>query len=345
MRAVVFDEFGVPARVGEVPDPLCPADGMIVRVAATGLCRSDWHAWMGHDPDVALPHVPGHEFAGSVVAVGENVRHWRAGDRVTAPFVCACGSCAVCLRGEHQVCERQEQPGFTHWGSFADYAVVDVADVNGVRLPDALGFDTAASLGCRFATAYRAVTARGRVRPESWVAVHGCGGLGLSAIMIAVAQGARVVAVDPSTAARERALSLGAEVALDPTDVPEAIVDVTSGGAAVSLDAIGGVPSLVNSLGCLRAGGRHVQAGLMGSATALPTDIIALTVARELEIVGTHGMAAHDYPEMLARVESGEFDLDRLIRRRISLDEAPNALAELDTALVDGITLIDPRPR
>ncbi|WAX58156.1 zinc-dependent alcohol dehydrogenase family protein [Jatrophihabitans cynanchi] len=344
MRAVLFERFGELPQVHEVPDPVCPPDGAVVRVAATGLCRSDWHAWTGHDPDVVLPHVPGHEFAGEIIEVGAEVRSRHIGERVTAPFVCACGNCASCRRGQHQVCDHQQQPGFTHWGSFAEYVVIDVADVNAVPLPDGLGLDVAASLGCRFATAYRAVVARGRVRSGDWFAVHGCGGLGLSAVMIAIAGGARVVAIDPAPAARERATALGAAAVLDPgsLDVPAAVREITGGGAAVSLDAIGGVGSLVNSIGSLRTGGRHVQAGLMGAATDVPADVIALTVARELELLGSHGMAAHDYPAMLARIESGELEPGRLIRRRIGLTDAAAELAALGTAEVDGITLIEP---
>jgi D-arabinose 1-dehydrogenase-like Zn-dependent alcohol dehydrogenase len=344
MQAVWFDQFRAQPKVRSVPHPACPPDGMVVQVAATGLCRSDWHGWMGHDSDVRLPHVPGHEFAGTVVQVGDEVRNWRPGDRVTAPFVCACGRCPTCQRGQHQVCDEQQQPGFTHWGSFAEFVVVDVADVNGVRLPEGLAFDTAASLGCRFATAYRAIVGHGRVEPGTWVAVHGCGGVGLSAVMIAVAEGAHVLAVDPAPGARRQAAALGAEAVLDPTagTLPDAVRDITGGGAALSIDAIGGLESLVNSVASLRKRGRHVQVGLMGDAVTMPAEIIALTVARELEIVGSHGMAAQDYPPMLARVESGEFDLDRLIGRRIGLAEAAVALAELGTTQVNGLTVILP---
>jgi D-arabinose 1-dehydrogenase-like Zn-dependent alcohol dehydrogenase len=138
------------------------SEGRRRRRRATGLCRSYWHAWMGHEP-VPLPHVPGHEFAGVIDQVGADIDGWSVGDRVTAPFVYACGACAQCLAGDQQICDRQEQPGFTRWGSFAERVVVTHAQTNLVRLPDALGFAEAASLGCRFATAYRAVVVQGRL--------------------------------------------------------------------------------------------------------------------------------------------------------------------------------------
>ncbi|MEV5077641.1 alcohol dehydrogenase catalytic domain-containing protein, partial [Streptomyces sp. NPDC056159] len=152
MRAVVFERYGEPAEVREVADPRPAEHGVVVRVEATGLCRSDWHGWQGHDPDIALPHVPGHELAGTVEEVGPRVTRWRPGDRVTVPFVCACGTCPACAAGDQQVCERQTQPGFTHWGSFAQYVALDHADVNLVAVPEGLSYATAASLGCRFAT-------------------------------------------------------------------------------------------------------------------------------------------------------------------------------------------------
>ena len=158
MRGVLIEAFGQLPRVTELPDPSCPDDGVVVRVEATGVCRSDWHAWQGHDGDVTLPHVPGHELAGTVVATGPGVRRWSAGDRVTVPFVCACGRCGACDAGEQQVCEHQTQPGFTHWGSFAELVALRHADVNLVALPEGMSPVVAASLGCRFATAYRALT-------------------------------------------------------------------------------------------------------------------------------------------------------------------------------------------
>ncbi len=346
VRAVVFEEFGRPGAVREVADPEPPPGGALVRVAATGLCRSDWHAWQGHDDSVTLPHVPGHEFAGEVVAVGAGVHGLRPGARVTAPFVHACGRCAVCARGDQQVCARQEQPGFTYWGSYAELVVVRRADVNLVELPARLPYTTAAALGCRFATAYRAVVAQGRLRPGEWLAVHGCGGLGLSAVMVAVAGGARVVAVDPSPQALRLAGEFGAAVCLAPEPsaaaTAEAVREATGGGAHLSLDALGSAATCAASVAGLRARGRHVQVGLLaGGSVEVP---MGRVLALELELLGSHGMAAHAYPEMLRQVSAGTLRPDLLVRSVIGLDQAPAALAAMSEGSPSGITVITPGP-
>jgi len=194
VKATYFDEFQKPLTIERLLDPSPDNDGVVIEVKATGLCRSDWHGWMGHYPDIRLPHVPGHELAGVVRGVGKNVSNWKEGDRVTLPFVCGCGKCGQCATGNHQVCNHQFQPGFTHWGSFAELVAIKYADINLVRLPEEVDFVTAASLGCRFTTSFRAIVAQGSTRAGQWVAVHGCGGVGLSAVMIATALGAHVVA-------------------------------------------------------------------------------------------------------------------------------------------------------
>src|SRR6185437_16835312 len=214
MRAVLYEQFRQPPAVVELPEPTVPTDGVLLRVEATGLCRSDWHGWQGHDSDITPPHVPGHELAGSIVEVGPLVRNWRVGQRVAVPFICACGSCPQCRTGNQQVCTNQLQPGFNYWGSFAEYVAIPFAEVNLVELPEQISFSTAAALGCRFATAYRAVTAVAGVRPGDWLAVFGCGGVGLSAVMVAAAAGARVIAVDRQPAALELAGRYGAVHAL-----------------------------------------------------------------------------------------------------------------------------------
>jgi alcohol dehydrogenase len=342
VRAVIYDQFEQLPTLTDVADPSCPPDGAVIAVRATGVCRSDWHAWMGHDPDVALPHVPGHEFAGVVVEVGAAVGDWAPGDRVTAPFVCACGRCETCREGNHNVCPNQSQPGFTYWGSFADFVVVERADINLVGLPPTVSFATAASLGCRFATAYRAVVTHGQVKPEQWVTVYGCGGVGLSAVMIAASRRARVIAIDPSEEARRWAERFGAEVTLDArSDEPEARVRaVTGGGAHISIDAIGRGATLADALAGLRPRGRHVQVGLLLAGEARPPVDMGAVVARELEIIGSHGMAAHDYGPLLADIDSGLLDPGPLVARTIGLEEAPAALAAMDRGTGPGTTVV-----
>jgi D-arabinose 1-dehydrogenase-like Zn-dependent alcohol dehydrogenase len=344
MRAVQFDAYGARPEVVDVPSPPCPPDGVVVEVRATGLCRSDWHAWRGHE-QVALPHIPGHEFAGVVAAVGEEVRSWSVGDRVVAPFVLGCGVCDACVSGDAQVCADQRQPGFTGPGSFAEKVAVERADFNLVGLPGQLDFVAAASLGCRFATAFRALTVHGRAAPGEWVAVTGCGGVGLSAVMIATALGARAVAVDRSSTALARATALGAVAAVDPVQYPDtaaAVRALTGGGAHVAIDAVGSAATAVASVASLRRRGRHVQVGLLHGADASPALPMDRVIAGELEIHGSHGMAARDYPAMLDLVASGALRPKLLIGSVIDLEGAPAALARMDEPGADGITVVVP---
>jgi D-arabinose 1-dehydrogenase-like Zn-dependent alcohol dehydrogenase len=344
VKAVVYSGYGMTPTLTQVPDPACPDEGVVLAVGATGVCRSDWHAWQGHEP-VVLPHIPGHELAGVVAEVGSGVTRWRVGDRVTVPFVCGCGVCEFCRVGDAQVCPHQTQPGFTGPGSFAERVAIHAADVNLVPLPDSVDFVAAASLGCRFATAFRALTAHGRLGPGDWLAVHGCGGVGLSAVMIASALGARVVAVDVADAALDWACDLGAEAVVDAGRVPDpaaTIREITDGGARVSVDALGSPATAVASVCCLRRRGRHVQVGLLLGSASTPPIPMDRVIARELEIYGSHGMAAHEYPPMLALVASGTLRPDLLLGKVIGLEEAGTALAAMDRPSPSaGITVIE----
>jgi D-arabinose 1-dehydrogenase-like Zn-dependent alcohol dehydrogenase len=340
MRAVVVERFGVLPAVQEVVVPEAAAGGVVVEVGATGLCRSDWHGWQGHDPGIVLPHVPGHELAGTIAMIGAGVSGWAVGDRITAPFICACGDCEACRQGDQQVCPNQLQPGFDYWGSFAEFVALPFAEVNLVRLPDELDFGTAAGLGCRFATSFRAVHQVGKVVAGEDIAVFGCGGVGLSAVMIAAALGARVIAVDTNPEALALARRYGAAdvVEAGPQAVEE-IRDLTGGGARVTMDALGSDEIIMQALRALRPRGRHLQVGLLPSAVQL--DMSPL-IAQELQWFGSHGMAAHAYPEMLELVASGALDPAGLITRTISLDDVPEALATLTTRTPAGVTVIQP---
>jgi alcohol dehydrogenase len=345
MRAMVMDRVGEPLEVRQVPDLVPPDGGVVVDVYATGLCRSDWHAWAGHD-DITLPHVPGHELAGVVSAVGLGVQKWAVGDRVTVPFVCGCGRCQWCKSGNAQVCPDQEQPGFTHWGSFAEYVALHAADTNLVAIPDSVSFEAAASLGCRFATAYRALTARARLAAGEWVTVVGVGGVGLSSVMIAKALGANVIAVDRNTGALDAAKTLGADHILvaDGSSIPARVHEITSGGSHVAVDAAGLEQTCEDSILSLRRRGRHLQVGLLPPVSGHPRVPMARAIAWELDLLGSHGMAAADYPGMLAIIESGDLRPQDLIERVIDLEEAASLLPVLDNASPAGMTLINPRP-
>jgi alcohol dehydrogenase len=344
MRAAVYEEFRKPLTIQNLPDPSPTEHGVVIQVKATGLCLSDWHGWMGHDPDITLPHVPGHELAGTIEAIGKNVTRWKVGDRVTLPFVCGCGTCPQCDSGNHQVCDHQFQPGFTHWGSFAEYVAIDYADVNLVSLPDEIDYVTAASLGCRFVTSFRAIVDQGKVSAGQWVAVHGCGGVGLSAIMIANALGANVVAIDITDEKLDFARSIGAIATINAVktkDVVENIIDITKGGAHISIDALGSPVTCFNSVANLRKRGKHVQVGLMvgdHNHPAVPMDKI---IANELEILGSHGMQAHKYSSLLAMIKAGKLFPEKLIKKTISLEESLEKLISMDSFDGIGITVIN----
>ena len=344
MNAAVFEAFQGPVEVKSVDDPAPGEDGVVLRVAATGVCRSDWHGWMGHDPDIRLPHVPGHEISGVVEAVGANIRNFREGDRVTLPFVGGCGKCEQCESGNQQICDFQFQPGFTHWGSYAEYVAIEYADINLVALPDEIDFVTAASLGCRFATSFRAIVAQGGVAPGQWVAVHGCGGVGLSAIMIASAFEAQVIAIDVSDDALAMARSVGADKLINATTestVVDAIRDLTDGGVHLSIDALGSRDTCCNSIANLRKRGRHVQVGLMAGEHYHPAIPMELVIANELEIVGSHGMQAYEYDRMLQMITDEKLQPQKLVSQTVNLECAASALGNPAELQVAGVTVIN----
>ena len=339
---MVYERFRGPVVVRVVPDPI-PGDGdSVVRVAASGLCRSDWHAWAGHDDTVGLPHVPGHEFVGTIESLGRGVRRWSIGDRVTAPFVCGCGICEWCRAGQAQVCPNQTQPGFTHWGSHAELVLIRAADVNLVAVPRGVSDEAAASLGCRFATAFRAVRARADVQAGEWVAVFGAGGVGLSAVMIAADAGARVIAVDRNPDALALATRVGAaHVLAVSTSVAGQIVGITGGGAHAAIDAVGSATTITAAVMSLRRRGRHVQVGLL-SQDELPRLPLGRVIGWELDILGSHGMAASDYAGMLDLVTSGSLRPHDLVGRVVGLDEGAELLTQAVTAPSTGMTVIRP---
>ena len=354
MIAAVYHEFGGPIRLEQVARPVCPPDGVVIQVHATGVCRSDWHGWKGHDSDIrthGLPFCPGHEVSGVVVEASDCCRdQFPLDTRVAVPFILSCGTCHYCLCGRSTVCQDQRQPGFTQWGSFAEYLAIPRAQRNLCRIPDNVSYSQAAALGCRFATAYRAVLQQGRVQANDVVAVFGCGGLGLSCIMLAVAQGcAKVIAVDVSAAALRKALELGATHTVQADDddtnserIRQGIDSLTNQeGADVCIEASGYASACENAIHCTRRAGRMVQVGLVAGEVNVP---MTLVTGRELEIVGSHGFAADILPDLLNMVASRKLDPDRLIDRKVTLEEGAQAIQDMDHGSPVGITMVTKSP-
>lgn len=355
MRAIVFDCFSATPQLRDIPAPTAPEHGVVLDVDATGVCRSDHHAWSGHDSTVSLPHVPGHELVGRIASAGSAVRDFAVGERVTVPFVCGCGTCRWCRSGNAQVCPDQTQPGFTHFGSWADQVVIHHADSNLVAVPEELPAAAVVGLGCRFATAFHGLRVRARLQAGETVAVFGCGGVGLSAIMIARAIGAHVIAIDVSDAALDRAQDLGASRTvnargLSPQELAEVVVQAAADhpagvaespdGVAVTVDALGRQDTITSAIASLAPLGRHVQIGLLDGEPVLDVPRI---IALELSVLGSHGMAAAEYPELVALVSSGDLRPQDLVTTTIGLEQAPQAMRDMDEpgAAAAGMTIID----
>ncbi|WP_293032467.1 zinc-dependent alcohol dehydrogenase family protein [Natronococcus sp.] len=350
MRAAVLAEYGEPLEIQSVDYPEPEPDQVVVETEACGVCRSDWHAWQGDWGWVGAQAQPGqvlgHEPAGVVSAVGEDVETLAEGDRVTVPFHLADGSCRHCRTGRANVCETVVPLGFTSIapGAFAEAFPVREADFNCVKLPEDVEFAEMAGLGCRFMTAYHALADRADLRPGDRVAVHGCGGVGLSAIHIASALGAHPIAVDVREDKLERARELGAVDAVNAAEADNPASEVKAladGGADVSIDALGIAETCRNSIGSLGKRGRHVQVGLTtgeeGGEVSLPVDAMTM---QEIDFRGSFGMPLVRYEELFRLIAEGTLEPSKIIGERLSLEELPETLAAMDDYGTIGIPVV-----
>ncbi|XAH22062.1 alcohol dehydrogenase catalytic domain-containing protein [Xylophilus sp. GW821-FHT01B05] len=342
MKALVLEGIQK-MSVQEVPEPALTPGGAIIRVVANGVCRSDWHAWVGDIPRT-FPIVIGHEMAGIVEEVAPGVTRYKKGDRVVVPFVGSEGTCEYCQSGRAHLCENTMIPGRNYWGGYGEYVSVPLAERNMVPLPEEVSFRDGAALGCRFMTSFHGVIDRAGVTAGEWVVVYGCGGVGLSAINVAAALGARVIGVDLNPANLELAKAMGAEFVIDgrATDNPvQAVMDITHGGAHVSIDALGITETCVNGIRSLRKSGRHLQIGLTTRKEAghisVPIDLI---IYRELSIVGTLGMAPHRYAAMIPLVANGRLTPGKLVTHEIGLSEVPGVFEQMSRSAVTGTCVV-----
>lgn len=342
MRAARLTAWREPLVLSDLPDPAPPEGGVVLRVLACGICRSDWHAWTGADPDVQLPMTPGHEYCGEVIALGAGVSRWRVGDRVIAPFILGCGRCGDCAAGHQTVCAHQVVPGFTCDGAFAEQIAVAHADVNLSPMPDTLASEVAAALGCRVTTAWQALVGRAAIQPGEWLAVFGGGGVGISALLLGRALGARVVVVDVVQDKLDYASGLGADAVVNAAREPasDAVREVTRGGAHVAIEALGIETTTIAALRSLRKLGRMVQIGMPAGEHAkmlLPMDAI---YSGQLTLQGTRGMPSWRYPSLLNLIAGGHVELAPLVTRRVKLSQASDELAAFDHPAPPGMAVI-----
>lgn len=348
MKAAVVEKFGEPLVVKEVPDPTPGSTDAVIRVEEEGICRTDWHLWRGEWEWIGLkPNLPiilGHEMAGVVEEIGSEVRRYKPGDRVMVPVVEGCGHCENCIAGRSNLCVTPNLPGMTHDGGYSQRARVLNADFNLIPVPDGVSFEAASAMGCRFPTAWRAIRDQGGLRGGEWVAVHGCGGVGLSAVMIASALGGNVVAIDIDDAKLSFARELGAVAIVNAQreKVPEAVQTITKGGAHLSIDALGVATTQLNSVMSLRRGGRHVQIGLTtfeeGGKVPLPVDYMILF---EIAYIGSVVNPVAGYPALLAMVEQGKLHPERLVTQHVPISEAGRVLDAMTTFGTRGMVMID----
>lgn len=339
MRAAVIREFNQDLSIETVPDPSCPKNGVVLQVAACGVCRSDYHGWVGGHPKVNHGSILGHEYCGTVVEVGPHAKH-KIGDRLIAPFILGCGDCPACQTGASNTCESAIVPGFGTPGAYAEFVAVPF-DHNLVHLPKTMSPALAAGLGCRVTTAWHALTDRVNVRAGEWVAIHGTGGIGLSALLLAKMLGAQVVVVDVVDEKLIHARQLGADAAVNATmqDVAANIREITGGGAHVSIEALGIAQTTNASVECLAPLGRHVHVGMPAGDGMMQINMRAI-YSKQLAFFGTRGMPAWKYPSLLGMIERGDVDLGPMLDREVTLSGASAELRAMSGPTRPGTAVI-----
>lgn len=325
MRAAVFEGPGRPLVVTEVPTPTIRPTELLVRVAACGICHTDLH-YIDHNVPTfkSPPLILGHETSGIVAEVGSEVQGFRPGDRVLLPAVLTCGQCAQCRRGRENICERMVMFGNHVDGAYAEFVAAPAKDV--FFVPDEIPLEEAAIIADAMSTPFHAVTVRGRVQPGDWVAVIGCGGVGLNVVQIASAVGARVIAIDLVEEKLVLATALGAQHTINARaaeQVPKMVKKLTDGGVDVAVEAVGAPRTIALAFDTIRRGGRLVLVGY----SATPAELnAAKTMFFEMEIVGSLGCRPVDYPRLIAMVQAGKLRTAPLISHRLALEEINDGL-------------------
>ncbi len=340
MRAARFDAATRELSVQTVPVPRPASSEVLVRVEACGICLSDVHLLDGTLPGPLPVVTPGHEAAGIVEAVGDQVPGWQPGTRVVLAGGRPCGSCESCVRGQLETCRAFEIMGFNYDGAWAQYVVVPYFTLT--PLPDDMALEQAAVLADAVSTPYAGLVDRAALKPGEAVGLWGIGGLGVHAVQIARMVGAAlVVAVDPLPAARERALLAGADVALDPTtqDVPAEVLRLTGGkGLDLAVDLVGANAVLAQGDACLGRFGRLLMVGLSLAPVELGPGVFFGLFSHSL--LGHLGYRKKHLDELVALVAAGRFDLSRSVSAVLPLEEIAAGVEQLATKSGNPVRLV-----
>ncbi|ABL87431.1 succinate semialdehyde reductase (NADPH) [Pyrobaculum islandicum DSM 4184] len=350
MKAAVLFQYNTPLVIEDI-DIEKPKEGeVLVRIKSAGVCHSDLYVLEGATP-VPTPVVSGHEAVGVVEEVGPGVKNLQPGDWVVTSFVWPCGRCRNCVRGRENLCETFAQvrlkgtllDGTTRLrkrsgeevraflgGTWAEASVVPATAV--AKLPEGLrGRQELAMLGCAFLTAYGAVVNSGSVSPGDTVVVVGTGGVGLSAVQVAKAVGARVIAVGRNPDKLKVAAELGAEVVNTREGDPvKAVRDLTEGrGADVVVEAVGNDDTIQMAVDMAALGGRVVLVGLMPVGHKTPLGL-ARVVRGGIQIVGSYGARPRvDLPAVVDMVKRGLLKPEKLAGPTYRLEEINQAVEAL----------------
>jgi len=338
MKALVLEDKEQ-CVVRDVPKPTPDKDGILIKVKANGVCRSDWHVWKGGQPE---GRILGHEFSGIVEEVGKDITKFKKGDRVVVPFTGSDGTCPYCLSGKSNLCDARSSPGGNYNGGYAEYVAVPKGDRNVMHLPEEIDFRDASALGCRFMTAFHGLADRAKVLPGEWVAVYGCGGVGLSTINIAMAMGANVIGVDINDANLELAKEMGAVYTINSREIEpvEAIIEMSKGGVDVSVDALGINETCLNSVRGLKKDGRHLQLGVIadgGGNVPLPVNEMLM---KEIKFIPAFGMPAHRFPSLLSLVSQGRLTPGKMVTREVSLSEVNGLFEDMGKFALTGTFVV-----
>ena len=354
MKAAVLYEGGKPLVIEEVTLDPPKAHEVRVRVAAAGVCHSDWHTISGDSPSTLLPQILGHEGAGVVEEVGADVSYVKPGDHVILLYRPACGRCDVCSRGKPSLCPAAAALGATgklydgtsrlhrgdqeirHYSAVSCFAEQCVVPDTGVlKIGDDIPLDIAALVGCAVIAGVGAVVNTARVEPGSSVLVIGAGGIGLSAVMGAHLAGAYpIIACDVVDSKLDKARELGAShvIRADREDVVQAVKDATGGeGADFAFEAIGKTQAMAQAFDALYIAGTAVVIGLPAPGAELPVKVRPLIVG-ERTLKGSFNGSNRPYqdlPRLLKLYRGGRLPLDRLLTNRYPLDQINEAYADL----------------